>query len=208
MERRRWLHRVSYIWGRSVHNTRIERLWYDVTRGFGGKWKNFFMELEHSYSLDHIWLIHHLFLDVINADAQLEWAAAWLNAHRLEAPGSRRASREPSRALHVRNDTSRPARANYGVDWEVLEDETLMQHHFEHNPLPAPSHPLRPFSSTKPLELSTVPSSQVARLNSHLAFRVDRNDGDMHTRRLIWETSLVFFVYSGMHFPRAAYGLS
>ncbi|KAH9831803.1 uncharacterized protein C8Q71DRAFT_714853, partial [Rhodofomes roseus] len=36
---------------RSVHNTRVERLWYDFTRGVGQKWKNFFLELEHNAGL-------------------------------------------------------------------------------------------------------------------------------------------------------------
>ena len=31
---------------RSVHNSRIERIWYDITEGFGGKWKDFFTDLE------------------------------------------------------------------------------------------------------------------------------------------------------------------
>jgi hypothetical protein len=75
---------------RSIHNTRIERLWYNVTHGFGQKWKNFFIDLETHHGLNpqipaHIWLLHCLFLDCINKDAQ-EWAAAW-NAHKLELWG-------------------------------------------------------------------------------------------------------------------------
>ncbi|THH10681.1 hypothetical protein EW146_g8295 [Bondarzewia mesenterica] len=72
MEQNRRIGRGSYIWGRSVHNTRIERLWYDITQGFGQKWKNFFLELEHHYGLDpdrpaHIWLLYHLFLATIDS---------------------------------------------------------------------------------------------------------------------------------------------
>ncbi|KAJ6573654.1 hypothetical protein B0H10DRAFT_1767267, partial [Mycena sp. CBHHK59/15] len=86
----------SYIWGRSVHNTRIERLWYDVTHGFGHKWKIFFTDLEVHHGLNprlpaHIWLLHDLFLHHINADAQ-EWAEAW-NSHLLQICGER--SRSP-----------------------------------------------------------------------------------------------------------------
>ncbi|KAK7019381.1 hypothetical protein VNI00_018094 [Paramarasmius palmivorus] len=62
----------SYIWGRSVHNTRIERLWYDVTHNFGKKWKDFFQRLE------------------IDLDAQ-EWALAW-NHHPMTL------RREPDRS--------------------------------------------------------------------------------------------------------------
>ncbi|KAJ6632501.1 hypothetical protein B0H10DRAFT_1740124, partial [Mycena sp. CBHHK59/15] len=81
---------------RSVHNTRIEQLWYDVTHGFGQKWKKFFMDLEVHDGLNtrlpaYIWLIHHLFLDAINCDAQ-EWSAAW-NSHHLQIRGER--SRSP-----------------------------------------------------------------------------------------------------------------
>ncbi len=59
---------------RSVHNIHIERLWVDVTKGFGSKWKVFFWMLESNHGLDvdkdaHIWLLHFLFLHYINADA-------------------------------------------------------------------------------------------------------------------------------------------
>lgn len=78
-----------------MHNTRIERIWYDVTHGFGQKWKRFFLELEHHHELDptrpaHIWLLHFLFLDAINEDAQ-EWRHAW-NSHKLQIKGERERS--------------------------------------------------------------------------------------------------------------------
>ncbi|KAI5116773.1 hypothetical protein M0805_009887 [Coniferiporia weirii] len=60
----------SYIWGHSVHNSRIERVWYDIMQGFGQKWKNFFIDLEIHHGLDpswpaHIWLLHALFLPAV-----------------------------------------------------------------------------------------------------------------------------------------------
>lgn len=107
METYRGAERGSYIWGRyvhapkhihyifshhfrSVHNTRIERLWYDVTSGFGQKWKNFFADLETNCGLTpnipaHIWLLHHLFLDAINQDAA-EWVQMW-NNHVIQIKG-------------------------------------------------------------------------------------------------------------------------
>ena len=65
---------LTFLFYRSVHNIRIERLWQDVTRGFGRKWKEFFQQLEVEWGLDpnndaHIWLLHYLFLEAINEDA-------------------------------------------------------------------------------------------------------------------------------------------
>jgi hypothetical protein len=96
----------AYIWGRyvnfcserlirlilrsrSVHNTRIERLWRDVTTNWGSKWKQFFLSLVHESGLmcnkkEHIWLLHHLFLDAINVDAA-EWTHTW-NSHKMSPP--------------------------------------------------------------------------------------------------------------------------
>src|SRR5579872_4865175 len=75
---------------RSVHNSRIERVWYDVTHGFGMKWKNFFIDLEVNCGLDinnptHIWLVHWLFLNTINEDATA-WAEVW-NYHKIQIHG-------------------------------------------------------------------------------------------------------------------------
>ena len=58
---------------RSTHNERIERLWLEVGAQFCRRWKAFFLRLERLHSLDrknttHLWLIHSLFLDSINAD--------------------------------------------------------------------------------------------------------------------------------------------
>lgn len=65
----------------SVHNTRIERLWYDVTSGFGQKWKNVFIELETHCHLNasdrcHLWLLHFLFKAAINQDTS-DWVQTW-----------------------------------------------------------------------------------------------------------------------------------
>lgn len=76
------------IFSRSVHNIRIERLWVDVTRGFGRKWKDLFRLLETTYGLNvdnerHLWLLHYLFLNRINDDIEA-WIGSW-NHHTLSS---------------------------------------------------------------------------------------------------------------------------
>lgn len=75
---------------RSVHNSRIERLWYDMTNGFGRKWKEFFQDLEANDNLNtaspaHKWLLSHLFLSALNEDA-VEWQGSW-NHHKMAIRG-------------------------------------------------------------------------------------------------------------------------
>ncbi|GBE86435.1 predicted protein [Sparassis crispa] len=119
--------RGSYIWG-SVHNTRIERLWYDVTHGFGQKWKNFFLDLEVNHGFNrrlaaHIWLLHYLFLDAINDDAQ-EWAHAW-NSHRLQIRGERsRSPRDIFLFSMVQDGPRGLSRVRNAVN-EVVDDPSL-----------------------------------------------------------------------------------
>ncbi|KAK0490172.1 hypothetical protein EDD18DRAFT_1080622 [Armillaria luteobubalina] len=80
----------SYIWGRSMHNTRVERMWRDTTVAFSNKWKGFFYVLEGSHLLNlllnqHVWLLHFLFLGKIDGDCQ-KWANHW-NNHKLSLHG-------------------------------------------------------------------------------------------------------------------------
>ncbi|KAG6850294.1 hypothetical protein H0H93_015236 [Arthromyces matolae] len=142
--------RGSYIWGRSVHNIRIERLWVDVTRAFGVKWYNFFSDLELHAGLDpnqdtHIWLLHTLFLPSLNQDA-MEWAETW-NRHNIRFEDER--DRSPRDMfffgvlqLGLRGESGIVEPINedvddiaaYGVDWADLADRSLLTHHTQRNP--------------------------------------------------------------------------
>lgn len=72
---------------RSIHNVRIERLWVDVTAQVGATWSDHFTILELHHGLDinnvnHIWLLHYLFLPTIN-DQLTFFMGAW-NEHRIQ----------------------------------------------------------------------------------------------------------------------------
>jgi hypothetical protein len=78
----------------------------------------------------------------------------------------------------------------YGVDWEVMDDEALMEHHYQHNPVQGGN----PFSTT-PATLSEVkctppdcplPAESVIQLDHHLVQFVDINSRSMLVRRTIW----------------------
>ena len=231
MEELRGLGRGSYIWGRyegsriwwrclftqlfrSVHNTRIERLWYDVTHGFGQKWKRFFLELEANHGLDtnlpaHIWLLHHLFLTRINEDAD-EWAHAW-NSHTLQLRGERNSSPRDIFffSMHVDGPRGIPLPAAnrtedvvddiemYGVDWEAAEDPSLMNHLRDNNPQDWDSN--NPFNVAPPASLSNVPCEppncpftpfQVQILDTTLRQRVNIESRSMIVRRAVWQVAL------------------
>ncbi|KAG8895515.1 hypothetical protein FRB99_000503 [Tulasnella sp. 403] len=136
MEMHRGVRRGSYIWGRSVHNVRIERLWVDVTTQFGAKWHSFFTLLEVRHGLDvnnknHIWLLHYLFLPDINTDCVF-FAESW-NMHRIQTKG--RPTRSPWDMWYfdqleygVRGDRlSIEELEVYGIDWEGLHQQDAGQ---------------------------------------------------------------------------------
>ncbi|KAG8941496.1 hypothetical protein FRC03_004468 [Tulasnella sp. 419] len=127
--------RGSYIWGRSIHNVRIERLWVDVTTQFGSKWANFFENLEISHGLNvhnpnHVWLLHYLFLQDINSEADF-FAGTW-NNHKIQMKGQ--ASRRPldmfvfdMPVLGVRGEQLTLEELDaYGVDWEAIREDAVL----------------------------------------------------------------------------------
>ncbi|KAJ7732233.1 hypothetical protein DFH07DRAFT_755339, partial [Mycena maculata] len=74
----------------STHNTRIERLWVEVGSQFARRWRAFFYRLEALHGLDrtnphHLWLLHLLFLDLINVDCA-NFRAEW-NCHPISGEG-------------------------------------------------------------------------------------------------------------------------
>lgn len=133
---------------RSVHNVRIERLWADVTAQVGAFWADIFTELELRYGLDinnihHIWLLHHLFLRLINQ--QLTFFAESWNQHRIQIRDG--PNRSPAdmfgfdMLVHsVRGDQlpdedlTEEELEVYGVDWEGLQDEQLLHSQRGNNP--------------------------------------------------------------------------
>ncbi|KAJ6575999.1 hypothetical protein DFH09DRAFT_1246525 [Mycena vulgaris] len=212
MEEHRGLERGSYIWGRSVHNTRIERLWYDVTHGFGFKWKQFFIDLEVHHDLNpslpaHIWLLHHLFLDSVNQDAQ-EWAAAW-NSHHLQIRGERGRSPRDMFMFSMLQDGPRGLEysaqpieeavedpSTYGIDWDVANDPGLMTHLLDQNPQDwSERNPFAPGLDTLshvPCEPPNSPFTveQIAFIDAELAAEVDVTSRSMHVRRVVWTKAM------------------
>ncbi|KAJ7036969.1 hypothetical protein C8F04DRAFT_900289, partial [Mycena alexandri] len=218
MEARYGLEHGAYIWGRSVHNIRIEHLWCDVTRGFGRKWSNFFLSLEVSAGLKpdldaHVWLLHHLFLPAINQDAS-DWAKTW-NEHKIRFDNDRTRSPRDLFFFGMTQNGLRGFDADqeeeeiikdldaYGVDWEELHDADVMAHHMEHNTDQEldPEALENPFSNDGPHRLSHVEVQEplcpfsveyVTQLDTHLALNPHSASRNMNSRRDVWIDALDF----------------
>jgi hypothetical protein len=192
---------------RSVHNTRIERMWVDVTQAFGAKWKSFFRELEEFHGLNpkrdgHIWLLHHLFLQQIDGDAQ-DFVATW-NHHKMQIRDQRTASpREMfffgmlQAGLRGMEDVTNFDM--YGVDWEDYNNASFMRNLQDAHPedqgdidnFRAPSHINE--VNCEPPNCPLSPE-EVTELDRELDYRLGeaRHSRDMSVRRATWDVALAF----------------
>ncbi|KAF8185877.1 hypothetical protein K438DRAFT_1836458 [Mycena galopus ATCC 62051] len=138
MENHCGTHRGSYIWGRSIHNVCIERLWIDVTA-----------QVKVQYGLDinnvaHIWLLHLLFLGTINT--QLTFFAESWNQHRIQIWNG--ANRCPTdmfvfdmyvNGVHgdqlpqEEEDLGEDKLEVYGIDWQGLCDNNILHSQAQSN---------------------------------------------------------------------------
>ncbi|ESK80834.1 hypothetical protein Moror_4307 [Moniliophthora roreri MCA 2997] len=87
-------------------------------------WYDHFIELELHHGLDinnenHIWLLHHLFLPVINSHLAF-WAESW-NMHQITMRG------QPNCSLDDMFGFDMLELEVFGVDWEELDDDDLLR---------------------------------------------------------------------------------
>lgn len=204
---------LSSASARSVHNVRIERLWRDVTTGFGAKWKVFFQGLErHGLNNNigaHIWLLHFLFLDALNQDAQ-SWADAW-NSHVVARRGQPQRSPvdmfffgQLSEGLrgadyqgggHVGDNDPE----SFGIDWAELDDEGIRRHHDSHNAPHEQYDAQGPFVANHPIHYNHVQvdtvecplnPQQLQALTEHLQSTEWFGRTDMDSQQMLWISAL------------------
>lgn len=168
------------------------------------------MELEASYALDHenfahLWLLHHLFLKVLDKETQT-WVSSW-NLHRVAVPeGGQRSPYEMflfgmieygvrGVDLMVENEPEIEDLALYGIDWAAQD---LVNHALACNPEEWDEE--NPFLTThRPNQMTTVicdePDSpltpeQIIQLDQQIFQRFNLESNSMAVRKEIWAMAL------------------
>lgn len=132
-----------------MHNVRIERLWADITAQIGATWADLFtiLEVRHGLNINnvyHIWLLHYLFLRQIND--QLRFFMEGWNQHQLRIRDG--PNRSPAdlfgfdMLVHgvrgtdptVEQPMSEEEMEVFGVDWEALHDDSVLDSRQDNNP--------------------------------------------------------------------------
>lgn len=118
----------------------------DVTNQVGAKWRELFTDLELRHGLlrdntAHIWLLHQLFLPIINQELDL-FAGGW-NQHKIRSADGPARSPEDLygfdmlvhgvRGTHLQENMPDEEMEVYGVDWEGLDDDDLRRSREENN---------------------------------------------------------------------------
>lgn len=161
----------------------------------------------------HIWLLHFLFLGVINYEVT-EWAEIW-NSHTMSLHGTRNQSPTElfyfgniqhgvrGRPMYADDEEDMPEEelSEYGIDWMDMDSEPIRRHYLDNNTDagdgdPAETEVLRPtrFSEVRVSQIdSPLTDDQRLLLESHLSGHGGNlYDASMHVRRLAWAEALSF----------------
>ncbi|VDB89332.1 unnamed protein product [Peniophora sp. CBMAI 1063] len=152
--------RASFLWGTSTNNQRIERLWLDLGIQTIRQWRAFFMRLERLHHLDvknqaHLWLLHKLFLPLIDQQCQsfkADWNAHSVSTESNRTPDDMRLLARLRQGIYCRHgDDAAPADSLNGISPPVRVGDAFTEDNIQElqRSLGFEEHPLAPDAPSK-----------------------------------------------------------